>query len=173
MGWRDLLAYWREKHIGHRPPARAEIDPPLEIPQLLANLILIQREGERFRLRLVGSELTSRAGMDRTGRIFDPAIVEPVNTAGFVVLLDKVVATKAPLLFSIGANNETASGAIGLLLPLVEPSGEVDMVLGGVFYELDPWRDPVGPWLPLSLGELVLEDELARGESPRTSANSS
>lgn len=65
---RDLYAYWRSKIAGDRLPARADIDP-LDIPKLLPFLFLVdvERDPQRFRFRLVGTQICTWAGRDMTG----------------------------------------------------------------------------------------------------------
>ena len=33
MAWRDLYFYWLDSHRDGQPPSRADLDPPLQIPQ--------------------------------------------------------------------------------------------------------------------------------------------
>jgi hypothetical protein len=174
MSWGDLLAYWRDRHVDGRQPSRADIDPPVDLPQLLPNLMLFEIADETFRVRLVGSEVTRRAGMDLTGRVLGSVRPDagPVSSNGknvpkFVVFLRRVVTTGAPVLYFAGRSEEAALGAIGLLLPLVARSGETTMVLGGLFYELASLREATDVWRPDDLTELVLAEELARSRTGR------
>src|SRR5208283_4153984 len=100
MAWRDLYAYWRDHHVDGRPPTRAEIAPPLEIPRLLPNLMLIDIEDEGFRVRVAGSELTRRAGYDGTGTLLDPVRMPERGAQNFIRLLAKGAATGLPVLYS-------------------------------------------------------------------------
>ena len=68
LAWRDLYFYWRDRHVDGRPPSRADIDPPLDVPKLLPNLIIYDRVDGDFRVRLAGSEVVRRGGRDATGR---------------------------------------------------------------------------------------------------------
>lgn len=70
----QLYAYWRGK-AGGGLPSRANIDPA-EIPQILPYLFLIdvEHEPQRFRFRLIGTQVCTWAGRDVTGMyIDDPA----------------------------------------------------------------------------------------------------
>ncbi len=69
-GLRRLLAYWESKRQGRAMPARADIDP-LDFHELLPNIILLDVEGERFRVRVVGTGVVARFGDDYTGRYLD------------------------------------------------------------------------------------------------------
>ncbi|WP_416896656.1 MAG: PAS domain-containing protein [Minwuia sp.] len=89
----DILAlhrYWLAK-IGDAPiPDRADIDPVIEIPKLLANVWLLDVVGEprRFRYRLMGSNLTRATTRPRIGQYLDeqegagdiPETVAALNT---------------------------------------------------------------------------------------------
>ena len=162
MAWRKLYYYWLDHHVSGRPPSRADIDPPLEIPGLLPNLMLVGVEPAGFRTRLAGSELTCRAGIDRTGQIIDPARSSSGRGYEFVALLSKVVETRSPVLYRVGASDRNAIGAMVLLLPVVGANDTVEIVLGGIFYDPGITRDPTLKWQPGAFSELVLADELAR-----------
>jgi hypothetical protein len=163
MAWRDLYIYWCDRHVDGHPPARADIDPPVQIPKLLPNIMLVDFVGGRFRMRLAGSELIRRRGHDNTGQAIDPDTMPDRGMPTFVVFLERVVETRAPVIYSISRSDVTAFGAIGLLLPLVDGAGEVEMILGGVFYEANRVSGLHDLWVPgaltqLSLSELLEED---------------
>ena len=40
--WKQLYDYWLSKHVRGRPPTRQEIDPPVEVPRLIANMMLVE-----------------------------------------------------------------------------------------------------------------------------------
>jgi hypothetical protein len=81
----DFLAfheYWQRKGESKGMPARADIDP-LDIPQLLANIFLIDvvpGEPRRFRFRLVGTRITELEG-EMTNRFLDEFIPGAAGTA--------------------------------------------------------------------------------------------
>lgn len=52
-------------------PSRRDLDPVVEIPTLLPNLQLIEIVGNRFRFRLIGTELAYAFGRDYTGLFVD------------------------------------------------------------------------------------------------------
>jgi hypothetical protein len=62
--------YWRAKRGSRSMPARRDIDP-VEMPKLLPHLVLIDHVGDRYRFRLVGSELVYAYGRDYTGHYAD------------------------------------------------------------------------------------------------------
>jgi len=172
MAWRTLYSYWLDHHVDGRPPSRADIDPPLEIPRLLANLMLIDIEPTGFRSRLSGSELTRRAGIDRTGEIIDPARAPSKRGHEFVAFLGKVVETRSPVLYRVGPSARNVDGATVLLMPLAGSDESVGMILGGIFYDPGLIRDPTLTWEPGALRELVIPDEMGCARSayaaPRT-----
>lgn len=162
VSWRDLLTYWRAKRIDGRPPSRADIDPPVEAPDLLPHLMLIDVVPEGFRLRLVGSELVRRAGVDNTGKTLDPAQMQGIGLPTFVEYLTRMKAERSPILYRASPSERSAIGATGLILPLCDKAGAVEMIIGCLFYEIDPVHDPGGAWDAGNLKELSLDDELDR-----------
>ena len=67
---RRIFDYWRGKANGGRIPRRAAIDP-IELADVLSCLILVEIVGDRFRYRLVGTEVAANAGGDFTGAFLD------------------------------------------------------------------------------------------------------
>ena len=69
-----LLTYWTAKRGQSTLPSRADIDP-VEIPELLQHIGLIDVEGPplRFRYRLVGSYMQTMFGENYQGRYLDEA----------------------------------------------------------------------------------------------------
>jgi hypothetical protein len=65
-----VLDYWRSKAAGGGIPRRAAIDPT-ELSEALSCLIIVEVVGDRFRYRLVGTEVAANAGGDFTGRFLD------------------------------------------------------------------------------------------------------
>jgi hypothetical protein len=162
MAWRELYSYWRGCHIGDRPPSRADIDPPIDIPKLLPNLIIFDRVGALFRVRLAGSEVVRRGGGDATGRTLDGDMTSYDGMVTLIALLERVTATGEPVIYSVARGNDTAFGAIGILLPLSGADGGAEMVLGGVFYRITRAGESSAPWVSGALTELSLPDMLAQ-----------
>jgi hypothetical protein len=160
MAWRELYSYWHGRQSEGRPPRRADLDPPLKIPRLLPNLMLIDAIGGYFRMRLVGSEVARRAGRDPTGVRLDPLVITERGVPAFVGFLQKTVETRRPVIYAVERGNQTAFGAIGLLLPLSGPRHEITMILGGLFYEASRIRQLSADWTPGTLTELSLADML-------------
>src|SRR5271165_4002420 len=62
----DLYAYWQAKRGARLMPARSDIDPA-DIPALLPYVMLIEKAGNQFLYRLVGSGVVREVGHDATG----------------------------------------------------------------------------------------------------------
>jgi hypothetical protein len=78
----EFYEYWLAKGAGKGMPARADIDP-LDIPQLLANVFLVdvvEGSPSRFRFRLVGTRIAELEG-EMTNRFLDEFIPGAVGTA--------------------------------------------------------------------------------------------
>jgi hypothetical protein len=160
MAWRELYGYWRGRHVDGRPPSRAEIDPPIDIPKLLPNIIIYDRIDGHFRIRLAGSEVVRRAGRDATGLILDMQMIDYHGIVTLIEFLGRVIATGEPMMYSVARGNDTAFGAIAVLLPLSGADGKPDMVLGGVFFRTTRIGESSMPWNPGALTELSLPEML-------------
>jgi hypothetical protein len=68
---RFIRDYWRGKAEATGPiPLRTAIDPT-ELAAALSCLLIVEIVGDRFRYRLVGTEVAANAGVDFTGRFLD------------------------------------------------------------------------------------------------------
>lgn len=69
---RDMLAYWRSKCVGERPPRPGDVDPT-EIPKLIASIVICDLESNPFRIRyrLAGTRQVHILGNELTGRYVD------------------------------------------------------------------------------------------------------
>jgi hypothetical protein len=160
MAWRDLYVYWRDRHVDGRPPSRADIDPPLEIPRLLPNLIMYDRLGGDFRVRLAGSEVVRRGGRDATRRMLTQDMPTYEGIVTLIGFLNRIFDTATPVVYSVARSDAGAFGAIGILMPLCRADGTVEMVIGGVFYRQIRSGASSEPWMPGALTELSLPDML-------------
>lgn len=70
MRVRRTFDYWRRKAVGGQIPRRASIDPT-ELADVLSCLMIVEVIGNRFRYRLVGTEVAANAGVDFTGCFLD------------------------------------------------------------------------------------------------------
>lgn len=160
MAWRELYSYWRDRHVDGVAPTRADIDPPIDIPKLLPNIIIFDRVDGHFRIRLAGSEVVRRAGRDATRLVLDEEMKDYHGIDTLLGFLGRVIATGEPIIYSVARGNDTAFGAIGILLPLTGADGRPEMVLGGVFFRSTRSGDSSEPWKPGALRELSLTEML-------------
>jgi hypothetical protein len=65
--WRELYDYWRGRHADGRLPNRDSLDPPIELPHLAHNLMLVDVTPTGLEYRLVGTNFAKGAGIDMTG----------------------------------------------------------------------------------------------------------
>jgi hypothetical protein len=67
---RRVFDYWCSKASQGQIPQRAAIDPT-ELADVLSCLMIVEVIGDRFRYRLVGTEVAANAGGDFTGSFLD------------------------------------------------------------------------------------------------------
>lgn len=67
----SLHAIWLAKCAPDKLPGRADFDPVELPPELLPWITIFDVEGERLRVRLVGTGIVEALGMDATGRYVD------------------------------------------------------------------------------------------------------
>jgi hypothetical protein len=133
--WRELLQYWRAKHIDGRPPSRDDLDPPLELPQLAHNLLLIDVLPQGLEYRLVGTNFVRGAGLDMTGMMVGASGKHAHVIGQWTRTLREASATgEARLLVGRFASHITAS-TVMLLLPLSASADGIPKILGGLFVE--------------------------------------
>jgi hypothetical protein len=126
-------AYWRGLLGGRSAPGRSDLDPAA-IPRLLPHVLMADVQdggdgGERYRFRLVGTEVERAFGRPMTGRSLD-ALTGDGYRAYLVDLYDEVVARWTPI-YSRSAYRapESTLATRRLMLPLSEDGGRVDRVL--------------------------------------------
>jgi hypothetical protein len=78
---RRLYDYWLSRKGAHRFPARHDVDP-LDFTYVLGSVMLLDvlRDPLRFRVRLHGTEMVSRAGYDLTGKLLDELPITDYRT---------------------------------------------------------------------------------------------
>ncbi len=129
--WKELHDYWRSRQVNRRAPKRSELDVPVDVPQLLANVMLIDCIGDRFRYRLVGSALWDRYQAELTGTWIEernPAEAEWRETIALV--RDDGV----PRLVSSPVAGDGTKSHIAVALPLLDDNGGIFQILAGTFY---------------------------------------
>jgi hypothetical protein len=130
---RELYAYWRSKVAGGRLPSRADIDPA-EIPLLLPHLFLVdvERNPQRFRFRLIGTQICAWAGRDATGMyVDDPGFGR--RTAELTRQYGEVAARGLAFYIEQPASRKERDYAFydRIVMPLAQDGRTVDMLLCG------------------------------------------
>lgn len=128
----EIYTLWLAKRGWRRMPARPDIDPT-EIPRLLPNVMLVDvfHAPLRFRYRLIGTNVVSATGEDRTGKSFDNVEFFAANP---IVMQQyaSVVATGEPIHSTepfYRLDNRRTYDVERLLLPLSADGVTVDMIL--------------------------------------------
>lgn len=130
--WKELYDYWLSKHVRGRPPTRAEIDPPVDLPRLAAHILLIDVvDGCRFRYRLAGSAYWARYGFELTGRWIEGAV--PAEAA-FRDTLQAVHDDGLARLLTAPVTDRPDKLHIGVVLPLSDGAGGIGHILAGTFF---------------------------------------
>lgn len=103
-----MLAYWQARRGESGVPLRNRFDP-LDFPALLPRIAVIEVvdvDGKvRFRYRLAGTEIASRAGRDPTGKFFEDLYEGPYlesATSTYVELMKSGVPHYSQRVFPIG-----------------------------------------------------------------------
>jgi hypothetical protein len=152
--WEALYRYWLAKHVAGRPPARADIDPMIDVPHLAQNLIVIEYDAAGSRYRLVGSQVVRRFGADNTGKPVGSSGVEERQLKIWREAIETAARHGRPTLLASRYAGADRAKTVGLLLPLTPDADGVMKLLGGTFFDQPyPNADPY-PELPVQ--ELVL-----------------
>ena len=133
--WKELLEYWRSRHVDGRPPGRKDIDPAVDIPHLAANLLIADIVAEGYRYRLVGSAIVERHGEDMTGKLAGSSRFLELVRKELIANYNVVRTLRKPRMMVSGATSNDHSSAVTLILPLIGADGEAEMILIGVFYD--------------------------------------
>lgn len=127
---RRLYDYWRQRHVGDRPPGRADLDP-LDFPYAMGFVTLIDVEADplRFRFRLAATAVTEHLGYELTGKYLDS-----VPEAGMRDYLDasyrRVVALGRPLYESgVRILDLRVWRHESVLLPCADADGAINMII--------------------------------------------
>jgi len=138
--WKQLYDYWLSKHVDGRPPTRAELDPPVEVPRLIGRMMLIDVvDGSRFRYRLVGSAIWDRYGFDLTGSWVEgrvPAEAEWRKT------LQAVHDDGAARLITSPVTDHPDRLHIAIALPLSDAEGGIGQILAATFFAKEVTDSP-------------------------------
>jgi len=133
----SLYAHWLVKRGAQRMPSRADI-VPAEIKPVLSDLI-IWNAAPPYTIRLVGDHIVRFVGSNNTGR---PAAHEMPPEAGLVLtsVLATVIESRLPR-FRTGKAFWKPEHAWrdfeSCFLPLSADGQAVDMILGGIKFDID------------------------------------
>jgi hypothetical protein len=132
--WQTLYRYWQSKHAGGRPPAREDLDPPTEIPQFLAGLMIIDVLPTGYQYRLVGSALRDRLGGEFSGKAVGSSGQSESLKNDWTTLLDAVRGDWKPRMLVASVASDGALNNLMLVLPLIDRTGKLQCLLAGAFF---------------------------------------
>jgi len=150
--WRELYKYWQGKHVDGRPPARRDIDPPTEIPQLAANLMLIDIAPGSYQYRLVGSTLRERLGAELTGKAVGSSGQSQSIRDQWIRLLDLVCGDRRPRMLVAPRAGITLTNMM-LVMPLINDEGKLEQLLAGAFFS-DQFFTPGAPFDEVTIKDI-------------------
>ena len=133
--WKALHRYWLLKHRDGQPPSRKDLDPLIEIPSMVANLVLLEPVDGSYRYRLVGTEVVKRSGTEMTGKMIGLTITAPEMRDQWRMALDTVSETRKRQLFLSKMPEGVTARYVTLMLPLVSAAGITEMILAGIFFD--------------------------------------
>ena len=152
MQWSDLYHYWLSKHVDGRPPSRKHIDPVIDIPSLVANIMLIAIEPAGYRNRLIGSTIVQRIGQDDSGKLIDRELFGPVTLPIWLGLMDEVSNMQQPRLVRVRIAPSERQAMLTLMLPLVGRDHRTEAIFSGCFFDpLAAGPARVGPLEPFDV----------------------
>jgi hypothetical protein len=132
--WEQLFAYWLSKCIDGRPPGRADLDPMIEIPHLAAHLMILDVLPDGYQYRLAGSDIGGRLGLELTGT----QVLRATETESrWHDLLDMVNREQKPIVVTTEMPAPLTGKRMGVVLPLVDRSGNTEQILAGIFFGKD------------------------------------
>jgi hypothetical protein len=128
---RDLYAYWHGKKGDRKMPSRPDICPT-EIIDLLPKIVLIdvEHEPQRFRFRLVGTDVVNVMGQDATGKYLDDLSSNPVIHDRLSWLTQHK--TTYYVTSRLDWLNRSFQKYHVLGLPLGDETGKVNMIMYGI-----------------------------------------
>jgi hypothetical protein len=134
--WLELYRYWLDKHVDGKPPSRRDLDPPVEIPSLIAAMMLIDVAGGEFKYRLVGSQIAGYLAFNATGTVVGGNDWAPDRVrAEWRRMIATVAQTQRPrMAITMPAPGNQRRGFC-LALPLVDDAGATEQVMICIFTE--------------------------------------
>jgi hypothetical protein len=137
--WKALYRYWLSRCVDGRPPKRSELDIPVEIPDLLSHLMLVETVDDRLRYRLVGSAIWERYAMDLTGTWIEERNPAEAEWRATLVLVRN---DRMPRLLSSPVPGTQSRTHVAVALPLLDEADAVQQILAGTFYALEFGESP-------------------------------
>ena len=130
--YEKLLALWRSK-AGARPMPRRSEMTLRDLKDLLRHLIVLERvekSPSRYRVRLLGTNLTSMAG-DRTGEMLEQ-VLPPDHLIRWVLSADLILDSSQPMRFigRVELQGKEYLNAENLFIPLANENDEPTFVMG-------------------------------------------
>jgi hypothetical protein len=127
-----LLNVWRSKVGARAMPKRSEMTPR-DLKDVLRHLIVlerVERRPSRYRVRLLGTRLTSMVG-DRTGNLLEDVIPRD-HLPRWVVCADLILDGGLPMRFigRVHLQGKEYLNAENLFVPLSNEEGEPTFVMG-------------------------------------------
>ena len=160
-----LLTYWEGKRGDRAVPDRRDIDPTEMPPSLLPHLCLIEIcEGDRLKVRLVGTEIVRQHKRDNTGKFADEYLKGEYLAYLTALYLD-LRARRLPVLAESRFRHiDTQLETTRLLVPLTMGGADVRLVLmGQVFrYRSGQANAPIAQPLDAGLLEVLNQIPLDR-----------
>ena len=132
----DLAAYWRSLATSGLP-GRQHIDPIAMGPALLPHMFLadVLDGGQRFRWRLIGTQIVRFAGTDDTGQGLEVTIAPRMRDT-IIGHYRQVVRERRPLCHrsEFTGRDRRVYRYERLLLPIAADGTTIDMILGGAVF---------------------------------------
>ena len=130
--YEKLLSLWHSK-AGDRPMPKRSDMTFRDLKDVLRHLIMVERverHPSRYRVRLLGTSLTSMAG-DRTGEMLEE-ILPPGHAARWVASADLILDGGQPMRFigRVELQGKEYLNAENLFIPLANDNGEPTFVMG-------------------------------------------
>ena len=135
---RKLVEYWHARCRGDRLPGRAAIDP-CELKPLLPTMFIVDcptRDDRDWVYRLIGTEIVSREGYDKTGksvRDYFTGAAWPMLRTEYLLCMDE----HRPVFRADTAYDRLARESFDferIFLPLASDGQTVDKIIGIVEY---------------------------------------
>jgi hypothetical protein len=136
---RQLLAYWNDRRGARWAPTRADIRPA-DIKSLLPDVMMWNVDDGAYTMRLVGEHIVRFVGSNNTGKsaVRD---MPPASAASMLGVLNRVVDGRAPV-FRLGKaywlQEKSYRDFEACYLPLSSDGRTVDIILGGVKFDIKP-----------------------------------